>query len=68
MFQFDELNSMVPITSTALDPAAPLVTDKVRLNRDNAVRVHTLQTNAGVLGDLGRIGHVDMCVDFKIFF
>lgn len=47
----------------ALDPAAPLIGDDIRLTRKDAIRVHTLQTNAGVLGDLGSIGHVDVCVN-----
>lgn len=49
-----------------LDPALPLITDKIRLNRANAERVHTLQTNAGFFGELGAIGHVDICVNSGI--
>lgn len=50
-------------TFSALDAAAPLIGDDIRLSRRDADRVHTLQTNAGVLGDLGSIGHVDVCVN-----
>lgn len=50
----------------ALDPAAPLIGDDIRLTRKDADRVHTLQTNAGVLGDLGSIGHVDVCANAGI--
>lgn len=55
-------------TSTGLDPAAPLIPDNIRLNRNNAYRVHTLETNTGALGALSPIGHVDVYVNGYFVF
>lgn len=46
-----------------LDPAGPMITDSVRLNWRDAKLVHTFQTNAGYYGDMGAIGHLDICVN-----
>lgn len=45
-----------------MDPALP-VTESVRLSWRDARLVHTFQTNAGYYGDIGAIGHVDICVN-----
>lgn len=46
-----------------LDPALPLIKESERLSYRDAERVHTISTNAGVYGDIGSIGHVDVCVN-----
>lgn len=50
-------------SGTGLDPALPLITESIRLSSNDAHMVHTIQTNAGYYGDLGSIGHVDICVN-----
>lgn len=50
-------------TLKGLDPALPMITDSVRLSWRDAQLVHTFQTNAGYYGDIGAIGHVDICVN-----
>lgn len=47
----------------ALDPALPLIFGDFRLKRSSARSVHVLQTNAGHFGDVGSIGHVNVCVN-----
>ncbi|KAJ3622255.1 hypothetical protein MTP99_002776 [Tenebrio molitor] len=50
-----------------LDPARPLINrygDKYfRLTRDDAHQVQIIHTNAGVLGEVNQVGHVDFCVN-----
>lgn len=46
-----------------LDPALPMITDSVRLSWRDARLVHTFQTNAGYYGEIGAIGHLDICVN-----
>lgn len=48
---------------SGLDPALPMITKALRLTYKAAHRVHTIQTNAGFYGDIGSIGHVDVCVN-----
>ncbi|KAJ6646182.1 Phospholipase A1 member A, partial [Pseudolycoriella hygida] len=47
----------------ALDPALPLIFGKLRLTKSSAKAVHVLQTNAGYFGDVGSVGHVNICVN-----
>lgn len=49
--------------SQGLDPALPLIREGERLSYKDAERVHTISTNAGFYGDVGSIGHVDVCVN-----
>lgn len=58
--QFDTL---IWISFKALDPALPLIFGNFRLKRSSARSVHVLQTNAGYFGDVGNIGHVNVCVN-----
>lgn len=51
------------IKITALDPALPLINEQLRLSHRDAERVHVIQTNAGYYGDIGIIGHVNICVN-----
>lgn len=46
-----------------LDPALPLVSSSIRLSRNAAHTVQTIQTNAAYYGDLGSIGHADVCIN-----
>uniref|UniRef100_A0A2S2P627 Lipase member H-B n=1 Tax=Schizaphis graminum TaxID=13262 RepID=A0A2S2P627_SCHGA len=50
-----------------LDPARPLVdrygSAEFRLTRDDATMVQVIHTNAGFLGELPQVGHVDFCVN-----
>lgn len=46
-----------------MDPALPLIRESDRLSYRDAESVHTIQTNAGFYGDLGSIGHVDVCAN-----
>ncbi|KRT85999.1 hypothetical protein AMK59_1858 [Oryctes borbonicus] len=50
-----------------LDPARPLVSQfgsrQFRLSREDAYQVQVIHTNAGFLGEINRIGHVDFCVN-----
>ncbi|XP_050520002.1 uncharacterized protein LOC126893645 [Daktulosphaira vitifoliae] len=50
-----------------LDPARPLVdrygTNEFRLTRDDANMVQVIHTNAGFLGEVPQVGHVDFCVN-----
>lgn len=46
-----------------LDPALPLITNSIRLSQNDAHMVQTIQTNAGYYGDIGSIGHVDICMN-----
>lgn len=46
-----------------LDAALPLISDSNRLSWRDARLVQTIQTNAGFYGDLGSIGHLDVCVN-----
>lgn len=48
---------------SGLDPALPLITDKIRLKRKAAEMVHVIQTNAGHYGDIGSIGDVNICAN-----
>ncbi|XP_037036071.1 endothelial lipase-like [Bradysia coprophila] len=47
----------------ALDPAWPLIIGDLRLTKSSARVVHVLQTNAGHYGQLGPVGHVNVCVN-----
>lgn len=40
-----------------------MITDSIRLSWRDARMVHTIQTNAGYYGDMGAIGHLDVCVN-----
>ncbi|XP_037037699.1 phospholipase A1 member A-like [Bradysia coprophila] len=53
-----ELNKII-----GLDPALPLIYGDLRLKRSSAKSVHVLQTNAGSFGDVGSVGHVNVCVN-----
>ncbi|XP_050441562.1 phospholipase A1-like [Adelges cooleyi] len=50
-----------------LDPARPLVdrygSREFRLTRDDANLVQVIHTNAGFLGEVPQVGHVDFCVN-----
>lgn len=46
-----------------LDAALPLITDSNRLSWRDAHSVQTIQTNSGYYGDVGSIGHMDVCVN-----
>lgn len=46
-----------------LDAALPLILNSNRLSWRDATSVQTIQTNAGYYGDLGSIGHSDVCVN-----
>ncbi|XP_063242760.1 pancreatic lipase-related protein 2-like [Bacillus rossius redtenbacheri] len=50
-----------------LDPARPLVrrygSEEFRLTRDDAHVVQVIHTNAGALGEVSQVGHVDFCVN-----
>lgn len=50
-----------------LDPARPLVdrygSSEFRLTRDDATMVQVIHTNAGFLGEVPQVGHVDFCVN-----
>lgn len=50
-----------------LDPARPLIdmfASKVfRLTKDDAHHVQIIHTNAGFLGEVNQVGHVDFCVN-----
>lgn len=50
-----------------LDPARPLVDryggKSFRLTRDDAHVVQVVHTNAGLLGELPQVGHVDFCIN-----
>lgn len=48
-----------------LDPARPLIRSGSmnRLDSGDANAVHVIHTNAGHYGEIGRIGHVDFCVN-----
>lgn len=46
-----------------MDPALPLVRESERLSYKDAEMVHTISTNAGFYGDIGSIGHVDVCAN-----
>lgn len=50
-----------------LDPARPLINEYgskyFRLTKDDAHLVQIIHTNAGFLGDVDQIGHVDFCVN-----
>lgn len=46
-----------------LDPALPLIYGNLRLKKSSAKSVHVLQTNAGSFGDVGSVGHVNVCVN-----
>lgn len=50
-----------------LDPARPLInkygSKYFRLTKDDAHLVQIIHTNAGFLGDVDKIGHVDFCVN-----
>lgn len=50
-----------------LDPARPLINrygDKYfRLTKDDAHQVQVIHTNAGVLGEVNQVGHIDFCVN-----
>ncbi|CAH1407847.1 unnamed protein product [Nezara viridula] len=50
-----------------LDPARPLVDRyggrSFRLTRDDAHVVQVIHTNAGLLGELPQVGHIDFCVN-----
>ncbi|KAJ8937906.1 hypothetical protein NQ318_009858 [Aromia moschata] len=50
-----------------LDPARPLIdryaNRNFKLTRDDAHQVQIIHTNAGFLGDVNQIGHIDFCVN-----
>lgn len=50
-----------------LDPARPVINkyaDKYfRLTKDDAHIVQIIHTNAGILGEINQVGHVDFCVN-----
>ncbi|XP_055308493.1 phospholipase A1 member A-like isoform X2 [Sitodiplosis mosellana] len=46
-----------------LDAALPLISDTDRLSWRDATFVQTIQTNAGYYGDIGSIGHLDVCIN-----
>ncbi|KAK9738376.1 Lipase [Popillia japonica] len=50
-----------------LDPARPLIsrfaTREFRLTTEDAHQVEVFHTNAGILGEVNRIGHVDFCIN-----
>lgn len=46
-----------------MDPALPLISERIRLKRKAADHVHVIQTNAGYYGDIGSIGDVNICVN-----
>lgn len=61
--KFYTFDLFVDIDVLGLDPALPMITDSVRLSWRDARIVHTIQTNAGYYGDMGAIGHLDICVN-----
>lgn len=50
-----------------LDPARPLIdrfaTKYFRLTKDDAHQVQIIHTNAGFLGEVNQVGHIDFCVN-----
>lgn len=46
-----------------MDPALPMLRESDRLSYKDAETVHTISTNAGFYGDIGSIGHVDVCAN-----
>lgn len=50
-----------------LDPARPLIdrfaSKYFRLTKDDAHQVQIIHTNAGFLGEVNQVGHVDFCVN-----
>ncbi|CAK1600823.1 unnamed protein product [Parnassius mnemosyne] len=50
-----------------LDPARPLVSEygsrRFRLGREDTCVVQVFHTNAGFLGEVGAVGHVDFCIN-----
>lgn len=55
------------ISFLGLDPARPVInkyaTKYFRLTRDDAHIVQIIHTNAGFLGEVNQVGHVDFCVN-----
>lgn len=45
----------------ALDPALPLINGALQIGRHSADHVQIFHTNAGYYGDIGPIGHSDIC-------
>lgn len=52
---------------SGLDPARPLIDrfagKKFKLSKEDAYQVQVLHTNAGFLGEVNQIGHVDFCIN-----
>ncbi|KAJ8970109.1 hypothetical protein NQ314_001399, partial [Rhamnusium bicolor] len=50
-----------------LDPARPLIdrfaNKNFKLTKDDAHQVQIIHTNAGFLGEVNQVGHVDFCVN-----
>lgn len=48
-----------------LDPARPLIRvgNVNRLDPGDAISVQVVHTNAGHYGEMGRVGHVDFCIN-----
>lgn len=50
-----------------MDPARPLIdrfaTKYFRLTKDDAHQVQIIHTNAGFLGEVNQVGHLDFCVN-----
>lgn len=50
-----------------LDPARPLIDRfagrKFKLSKEDAHQVQVLHTNAGFLGEVNQVGHVDFCIN-----
>lgn len=56
-------NNCIP----GLDPARPLIdrfaSKYFRLTKDDAQQVQIVHTNAGFLGEVNQVGHLDFCVN-----